>query len=262
MFHLFKLYICYLHNRSRKRPILDLYQVDVHTKHAQNEKHFNSTKRNINRRVRAIYYYWYNTRSCGHILFVLQSFQWSCIAFFTIFPCFICSKQCGRQSSKTNAQECTTDKCETLATTVWKWCNIWRSSHCRRQHTTAASKLPHQNTTFSQLLVCLAQRLSALTSRCRMDKAGREALERPPKTALKRSDWPRNSSSENLILRPRRNNLLTKCLSHERKKKSVSKALHGCRHLPAPMLRVGQGSTSNSSIQHHYHTLNTYACRM
>ena len=40
--------------------ILSLYQVDVQTKHAQNEKHFNSTKRNeIQRRIEAIYSYWY-----------------------------------------------------------------------------------------------------------------------------------------------------------------------------------------------------------
>ena len=50
--------------RSRKKMILSLYQVDVQTKHARNEKHFNSTKRNnIKRRIRAIYYWRYNTRS-------------------------------------------------------------------------------------------------------------------------------------------------------------------------------------------------------
>ena len=45
--------------------ILSLYQVDVQTKNALNEKHFNSTKRNnIKRRIKAIYFYWYyNTRS-------------------------------------------------------------------------------------------------------------------------------------------------------------------------------------------------------
>ena len=44
--------------------ILSLYPVDVQTKHARNEKHFNSTKRNnIQRRIRAIYYWYYNTRS-------------------------------------------------------------------------------------------------------------------------------------------------------------------------------------------------------
>ena len=50
--------------RSRKKTILSLYQVDVQTKHARNEKHFNSTKRNdIKRRIRVIYYWYYNTRS-------------------------------------------------------------------------------------------------------------------------------------------------------------------------------------------------------
>ena len=32
---------------SRKTMVLSLYQVDVQTKHAQNDEHFNSTKRNI-----------------------------------------------------------------------------------------------------------------------------------------------------------------------------------------------------------------------
>ena len=51
--------------RLRKKTILSLYQVDVQAKHARNEKHFNSIKRNnIKRRIRVIYYYWYyNTRS-------------------------------------------------------------------------------------------------------------------------------------------------------------------------------------------------------
>ena len=44
--------------------ILSLYQVDVQTKHARNKEHFSSTKRiNIKRRTRAIYYWYYNTRS-------------------------------------------------------------------------------------------------------------------------------------------------------------------------------------------------------
>ena len=50
--------------RLRKKTISGLYQVDVQTKHARNEKHFNSIKRNnIKRRIIAIYYWYYNTRS-------------------------------------------------------------------------------------------------------------------------------------------------------------------------------------------------------
>ena len=40
--------------RPRTKTILSLYLVDVQTKHARNEKHFNSNKR---RRIRAIYYW-------------------------------------------------------------------------------------------------------------------------------------------------------------------------------------------------------------
>ena len=42
---------------------------------------------------------------------------------------------------------------------------------------------------FCPLLVCLAQHPSAFTLRCGTDKAGRGALEPPPKTALERSDF-------------------------------------------------------------------------
>ena len=44
MFHSFKLCRRYLHNRSREKKKMSLYQVDVQTKHAQNEKHCNGTK--------------------------------------------------------------------------------------------------------------------------------------------------------------------------------------------------------------------------
>ena len=54
-------------------------------------------------------------------------------------------------------------------------CRRWR-----RRDTTEASRSPPRNTTFLQLFACLAQRLSAFTSRCRTDKAGRGALEPPP----------------------------------------------------------------------------------
>ena len=45
----------YLQTRSRKKTILSLYQVDVQGKHAQKEKHLNSTKRNVKGRIRAIF---------------------------------------------------------------------------------------------------------------------------------------------------------------------------------------------------------------
>ena len=48
MFYSFKLCRRDFHNRSRKKKMSSLYEVDVQTKHAQSEKHFfNSTKRNI-----------------------------------------------------------------------------------------------------------------------------------------------------------------------------------------------------------------------
>ena len=54
----------YSRNKVAQKNDLILYQVDVQTKHARNEKYFNSTKRNnIKRRIRAIFYWYYNTCS-------------------------------------------------------------------------------------------------------------------------------------------------------------------------------------------------------
>ena len=151
MFYSFKLCRRYLRNRSPKKATLSLCQVDVQTKHGQNEKHFNSTRRNIKRRSRAIYYWYNNTRSS---------------------PADV------KQNKRSRV---TTARFKTSATTVWKWCQFWKSSRrCRRQDTTEVSRLPPQNTTFLQLLACLAQHPSAFTSRCRTDKEGRGALEPPP----------------------------------------------------------------------------------
>ena len=71
VFDLFKLCRQNLHNRLRKKTISSLYQVGVRAKYAQHEKHFNITKRHIQRWIR-VTYYWYNTRSLWYILFVLQ----------------------------------------------------------------------------------------------------------------------------------------------------------------------------------------------
>ena len=52
-------------------------------------------RNNIKRRIRAIYY-WYNTRSSGRIMLVLQLFYPSCIALFTTtrtFPFFVQAPQ-------------------------------------------------------------------------------------------------------------------------------------------------------------------------
>ena len=72
----------YLHSLIGNAKKTSLYQVGVQTKHAQNDKHLNSTKRNINGQIRAICY-WCNTLPCGRMLFVLQPFYSSCITFFT-----------------------------------------------------------------------------------------------------------------------------------------------------------------------------------
>ena len=106
--------------------------------------------------------------------YVLHSFK----------PCRRQAKQTNAQalqtSSKTSAREYATAKLKTLATTVWEWCQVWKSSRrCRRQDTAKVPRLPSQNTIFLQLLACLAQHPSAFTSRCGTGTAGRGAFEPP-----------------------------------------------------------------------------------
>ena len=45
----------YFHNWSLWRTISSLYQVDIQSEHAQNEKHLKTTERNFKGRIRAIY---------------------------------------------------------------------------------------------------------------------------------------------------------------------------------------------------------------
>ena len=61
-----------------------------------------------------------------------------------------------------------------------------------------------QNTEKSALLACLAQRLSAFTSRRGTDMAGRGALELSLKDGARTNYLTENSSSASRILRPRR----------------------------------------------------------
>ena len=102
-----------LHNRSPKETILSLYQVDVQTKHAQNEKHFNSTKRNKKDDV--------ERSTIGIVTRVLVDVSWSSGNILAShssllpkqFPCFIRSipsyvkqnkqtlKPCRRQAKQT-----------------------------------------------------------------------------------------------------------------------------------------------------------------
>ena len=163
--------------------MLSLYQVDVGTKHTRNEKHLNSTKRNIKRRIRAIYY-WYNTRSCGRILSVLPPFSSSCIAFFTYFPCFIRSNPTDVNQETQTLESIPSQNLQKLKNSNYRSemmpiLEIFtlRCRRSRRQDTTEASRLPAQSTTF--LLACLAERLYAFTSRGKTDKEDRGALEPP-----------------------------------------------------------------------------------
>ena len=193
MFCSFKLCRRYLHNRFRKKTILSLYQIDVQPKHAQNEKHFNSAKRIIKDELER-----YTTgitrvlvdvscSSCclSHLL-ASHSSQFSRVLFV----------QALQTSSKTNAQSLQTSikikkRSRVYLRKIQNFSNyrlemmpilkiITLCRRCKPQDTTEASILPPQNTTFLQLLAGLAQRLSAFTSRCKTDKAGRGALEPPP----------------------------------------------------------------------------------
>ena len=136
-----------------------------------------------------------SSRSLSNLI-TSPSSQLSCVLFF----------QAMQTSSKTNAQALQTSikqnkrsrvhhrKIQHLSNNRLGMMPIWEiitlCRRCRRQDTTEASRLPHQNTTCLQLLACFAQRLSAITPRCRTDKARRGALEPPPEDGArtKRSD--------------------------------------------------------------------------
>ena len=120
MFYSFKLCRRHLHNRSSEKRFRAYIRL---TCRPSTLKMINtstaSTKRNIKRRSRAIYYRYNNTRSCGRILFVCLLIFLHRILQIKIRVLFV---QALQTSSKTNAPEYTTAKFKTLATTVWKRC--------------------------------------------------------------------------------------------------------------------------------------------
>ena len=106
------------------------------------------------------------------------------------FPVFCSFKLCRRQAKQT---------LESMPRRIQNFRNyrlkimpileiITLCSRCRCQDTTEASRLPPQNTIFSQLLAYLAQPPSAFTSSLRTDKAGRGELEPPPEDGA-RTKW-------------------------------------------------------------------------
>ena len=135
--------------------ILSLYQLTCRPSTLEMRNTSNSTKRNnIKRRIRAIYYWSYNTRS----------------------------SPAGIKQNKRSKY--TTAKFKALATTyrleMMPILEIIQTPQTLLQDTTEVARLPHQNTIFLQFLACLAQNPSAFTSRCPTDKEGRGALEPPP----------------------------------------------------------------------------------
>ena len=145
---------------------------------------------------------------------------------------------------------------------IWKCCPlIYSLKLCICHDPRIARAYPAQNTTFSALLACLAQPPSAFTSRCGTDKAGRGGLKPPPKAALERSNLTekfqfRASYTEAETIKapdqipvPSTEIIILYIYTRDP---------HGCRHSPAPMLRVGQGSTSNCSIQYSIESKNRY----
>ena len=91
-------------------------------------------------------------------------------------------------------------------------------------------------------------------------RQGEGRLSGPPKPALERSYLTENCSSTNRILKPRHKKLLTESLNKKDPIYIYTKAPHGRRHSPAPMLRVGEGGTRTRkrgkscgcSIRHYY----------
>ena len=113
----------------------------------------------------------------------------------------------------------------------------------------------------SALLARLSQRLSAFTSRCGTDTAGREASEPPPEDGARTKLFDREFQFREWIVYWDRdeNKLLTYSLKEEWSY-IYTRAPHRRQHSPAPVLRVGQGGTRtrkrgkscSCSIRHRY----------
>ena len=157
-------------------------------------------------------------------------------------------------SSKTNARECTPPKLKTLETTVWKSCQLWKLSRSADVKIQPKArdylfKIQHFR---NFLLVSLSPHPRSHRGAERIWQ-GKGCCGRRPKSALEGSDW-----TEKFQFRESHTEAETKKTPDQipvlLKKRIIigidTRAPHGCRHSPAPMLRVGQGSTLTSSIQH------------
>ena len=97
-----------------------------------------------------------------------------------------------------------------------------------------------QNTNKSALLACLAQRLFAFTSRCGTDTAGRGALEPPPEDGARTKLFDREFQFHESHTEAKTKK--TPDRIPEKKNDHIYIYIQG--------LRLGQGSTSNCSIQY------------
>ena len=113
----------YLHNRSRKKTMLSLHQVGMQSKHAQNEKHLNSTKRNVKGWVRAVQF---TCCSCLREKFA-NDVNLEIMPFKNyVSPCLVRSSTADVKQNK-RLRVCH-PKFKSLATVVWKWCQFWKIS--------------------------------------------------------------------------------------------------------------------------------------
>ena len=90
---------------------------------------------------------------------------------------------------------------------IWKCCPIFiRSCSTHAKIQALLGRTPPKTHKKNALLACLAQRLSAFTSRCGTDTAGRGALGPLLEDGARTKLFDREFSPENRILGPRRKN--------------------------------------------------------
>ena len=177
------------------------------------------------------------------------------------FTCFIRSSPADVKQNKQTLKPCRRQAKQTLEsmppqnlktlqyqpTTAWKWCQFCKPSRrCRVQDTTKISGIPPRHAILLQLLACLARHPSAFTSMCGTDTAGRGAFEPPPEDGARTKLFDREFQFRELHTEAETKKNSWPNPWKEEWSYTYTRAPHGRRHSPAPMLRVGQGSTSTT----------------
>ena len=139
---------------------------------------------------------------------------------------------------------------------MWKWCQFGNNVvpylfvqlyTCQDPKNSSGVYRPKKKK--NALLACLAQRLSAVEVRNGYGRATGVGAA-PRRRRSNEAIWSRIPVPRIVYWGRDEKKLLTEKPPKKNDYIHITRAPHGCRHSPALMLRVGQGSTSNCSIQY------------